>query len=136
MPGQTVIIGFGVTGISAAHFLLRAGVNPTDLVVVDQRADALDEATALELSGHLGDVTDHTTLARTIPEHSRCVIVAVQPDETAVMTTMAARNLCPQAVIVTAVHDDDNTDHARRGGANQVITTSHWAGRALAMVLD
>lgn len=136
MPGQTVIIGFGVTGASAARFLLRAGLSPTTLTVMDQRADAIEEATALGLTGHLGDATEHTTLARVLAEHTRHVIVTVSPDATSVMTTMLVHNLCPTAVVVTAVRESENTDHARRAGANQVVTTSQWAGRALAMVLD
>jgi len=136
MPEHTVVIGFGVTGTSATRFLLRTRATPGDLTVVDHRTQAIEAATALGLSGHLGDATQYATLARVVSEKTRFVIVTVSPDETAVMTMMLVRDLCPDAIVMTAVHDDENTDHARRAGANQVVTTSHWAGRALAIILD
>jgi voltage-gated potassium channel len=106
-------------------------------MVLDQRTEVIEAAAAaLKLSSHLGDASDHTTLTRIVSAETRFVIVAVSPDETAVMTTMLVRGMCPNVVVVTAVREDDNVDHARRAGANQVVTTSPWAGRALATALD
>ena len=53
--------------------------------------------------------------------------MAVGVDATAVLVTMALRDLCPDAEILTALRDGE---HAKRAGADDVVAFSEWAGRA------
>jgi predicted O-methyltransferase YrrM len=47
MQKDTVLVGFGVTGISAAQFLLESGTDPGELIVVDHDPDAIERAVEL-----------------------------------------------------------------------------------------
>jgi voltage-gated potassium channel len=133
---STVVVGFGVTGTSAARQVLRHGGDPADLMVVDVRPEAVPEASSLDIPAVCGEGTVRGTLARVVSRHTRYVLVTAGPDAVAVMITMLARDLCPSAEIITAVREAELARFARRAGADEVIVTSHWAGRALALVLD
>lgn len=135
MSGQTLVIGFGVTGASAARHLLDHGTDPTDLIVVDTRAKAVEEATELGAHAVLGDGTNRHVLAQAISGDVRHVVVAVVPDDAAVLATMLARDLCPTATIATAVRSLAHITFVRRHGADHVVTTSESTGTALVHAL-
>ncbi|QFU88577.1 NAD(P)-binding protein [Amycolatopsis sp. YIM 10] len=131
MTGHTLIIGFGAIGASAARLLLSSGVPAAQLVTIDHRRDALTEAANLGVRTVFGDAADRAALRQTGITEARYVIVAVQPDATAVFITMVARDLCgPDAVVVTAVTDRKHVGFLR--GADQVVISSDTAGAALA----
>lgn len=134
MRGQTLVVGFGVAGANAASHLLDNGVDPGDLVVVDTDAQAVERATALGIHAILGDGADRHVFARVISKYVRRVVVAVVPDEAAVLITMLARELCPCATIVAAVRENAHVAFVRRH-ADHVITTSEAVGVALGRAL-
>lgn len=115
--------------------LLCDKIAPADVVVVDVRQDAVDEAHALGVGALLGNGMEHAVLARVAGEGVRCVIVAVGPDAAAVLVTMMARDLCPDAKVVTAIRDGDHAEHAKRAGADDVVAAAEWTGRALAYAI-
>lgn len=135
MSGQTLVIGFGVTGLNAARYLLDHGTHPADLIVVDTRREAIEEAIALGAHAVLGDGTNRRVLAQATSGHILRVVVAVVPDEAAVQATMLARDLCPIATIATAVRNLTHVKHVRRHGADHVVTTSESTGTALVHAL-
>lgn len=87
MSGHTEVIGFGVIGRDAARHLLDQGLEPAELVGVDRSADAVERAMLLGAHAVLGDGTDRRVLAQAISEHTRRAVVAVVPDEAAVLIT-------------------------------------------------
>lgn len=133
---RAAVVGFGVTGAGAARQLLRSGTPATDLVAVDVRPEAAGAAADLGIPMICGDATTRDTLARAVSDHTRCVIVTAGPDAVAVMVTMLARDLGPEARVVTAVREAALVPFARRAGADEVHATSHWTGRILARLLD
>jgi voltage-gated potassium channel len=58
-------------------------------------------------------------------------VVAVDRDDTAVLATLTARELNPNAMIAGAVREEQNAHLLRQSGANSVITSSEAAGRLL-----
>jgi voltage-gated potassium channel Kch len=130
MGAATVVVGFGVVGAAAVRQLLRDKIAPADVTVVDVRQDAVEEAKAFGVRAVLGDGMERAVLARVAGEGVRCVIVAVGVDATAVLVTMALRDLCPDAEILTALRDGEHIEHAKRAGADDVVAFSKWAGRA------
>jgi len=135
MRDRTVLVGFGVTGASAARLLLATGVPAHDLTAVDTSTDAVDEATTMGATAYEGDATERATLDRAVCARTRCFIVTIGPDESAIMATMLARDLCPEAMVVTAVRDPDHVARAVRAGADRAYATPDWTGRALAMAV-
>ncbi|MBN6040966.1 NAD(P)-binding protein [Amycolatopsis sp. 195334CR] len=131
MTARTLIIGFGAIGASAARLLLSSGIPAGEIVTIDRRPGALVEAANLGVRTVSGDATDRAALRQTGITEARHVIVAVQPDATAVFITMVARELCgPEALVVTAVTDRKHAGFLR--GADQVVISSDTAGAALA----
>ncbi|WP_030475069.1 NAD(P)-binding protein [Lentzea albidocapillata] len=129
------MIGFGVTGLSAVRYLLDHGIRPADLIVVDRRREAIEEATELGAHAVLGDGTNRLVLTQATSGHVLHVVVAVVPDEAAVQATMLARGLWPTATIATAVRSLARVAFVRRHGADHVVTTSESAGTALVHAL-
>jgi voltage-gated potassium channel len=122
-----------VTGRNAARELLDHGTDPTDLIVIDTNTNAIEQATAFGAHTILGDGTHRHVLAQATDAGCiRHVIVAVVPDETALLTTMHARDLCPTATIATALRESAHIPFARRHGADHVINTAEAAGTAMA----
>lgn len=136
MSGQTLVIGFGVTGLNAARYLLDHGTQPTDLIVIDISREAIKEAIELGAHAVLGDGTNRRVLVQAISGDIRHVVVTVVPDEAAVQATMLARDLCPTATIATAVRDLAHVTYVRRHGADHVVTTAESTGTALVHALN
>lgn len=136
MSGQALVIGFGVTGASAAQYLLDHDTDPTDLIVVDIHREAVERAAELGAHVVLGDGTNRHVLRQAISGHVRHVVVAVVPDDAAVLVTMLARDLCPTATIATAVRNLAHVPFVRRHGADHVVTTSESTGTALVHALQ
>lgn len=136
MDGHTVVIGFGVTGRNAARELCDNGANPNDLVVVDTNPKAIERAIAFGAGAILGDGTHrHVLVKATDGGRIRHVIVAVVPDEAALLSTMHARSLCPTATITTALRESTCIPFVRRHGADHVITTAEATGETMAQSL-
>jgi voltage-gated potassium channel len=67
---------------------------------------------------------------------ARTVIVAVDRDDSAVLVTLTARELNPEATIVASVREEENVHLLHQSGANGVITSSAAAGRLLGLSSD
>jgi len=131
MDRHTVIVGFGTKGRSAATTLLRHGTPAKQIVVIDEQPKALAEANALGLAGVLGDGTRNEVLVRAEAARASTIVIATQRDDTAVLTTLTARQLNPRATIVASVREAENAPLVRQSGANTVIISSDAAGQLL-----
>lgn len=131
MDRHTVIVGFGTKGRSAATTLLRHGVPARRIVAIDLTRGALAEATAMGLAGVLGDGTRSEVLAQAEAGRAETIVIATQRDDSAVLTTLTARQLNPGATIVAAVREAENAPLVRQSGADTVITSADAAGQLL-----
>ncbi len=59
--------------------------------------------------------------------------MAPREDDTAVLITLTARELNPNAIIVAAVREDENVHLLRQSGADSVIRSARSPGRLLGM---
>ncbi len=66
----------------------------------------------------------------------RSVVVAVDRDDTAVLITLTARELAPNATIVAAVREEENVHLLHQSGADSVITSSAAAGACSGMATE
>jgi voltage-gated potassium channel len=60
-------------------------------------------------------------------------VVATNRDDSAVLATLTARELAPNAHIVASVREAENVHLLKQSGANQVVVSSDTAGRLLGM---
>jgi voltage-gated potassium channel len=126
-----VICGYGVKGRSAAQSLHESGVAETDIVVVEQDPETAEEAVRDGYPVVTGDASRSRTLLEAHVERAAAVIVAPERDDAAVLITLTARELAPDATIVASVRERENAHLLRRSGADAVIVSSETSGRLL-----
>lgn len=126
-----VIVGFGTKGRSAARALLDAGVDRSQIVVVDSEPVPLEAAETLGVVAVRGDATRREVLALAKVDDARAILIGAHHDATAVLMTLTARQLNPDAKIVTAARDSDNAALLRRSGADSVVVSAATAGRLM-----
>jgi len=126
-----VICGYGVKGRAAVRALRDDGVPIGSLVIIEPNPVVADEASRDGYTVIVGDSTRRVTLREAHTERARAIIVATDRDDSAVLTTLTARELAPQASIVAAVREDENRHLLEQSGATSVVTSSETAGRLL-----
>jgi len=126
-----VICGYGVKGRAAVRALRDDGVPADDITVIEPDPVVATEASRDGYTVVVGDSTRRVTLREARVERARAVIVATDRDDSAVLTTLTARELAPKASIVAAVREDENRHLLEQSGANSVVTSSETAGRLL-----
>jgi voltage-gated potassium channel len=133
LKDHVIICGFGTKGRAAAATLLGHGYEPRQLVVVDESPSARDKATSMGLSAVAGSATTQHALLDAGIADAAAVVVAVDRDDAAVLATLTARELNPNANLVGAVREDENAHLLHESGATSVITSSSSAGRLLGL---
>ena len=133
LKNHIIICGFGSKGRAAAKTLLARGVDPDQIVIIDESEEARRRATDMGLAAVSGNATSTDVLRAAEIETADSIIVAPDRDDAAVLVTLTARELNPQATIASAVREEENVHLLRHGGANSVITSSGAAGRLLGL---
>lgn len=128
---HTIIVGYGAKGRGAVKTLLGSGFAKEQLVVVDSDHDALATANSVGLAVVFGDATHGDVLREARADRARRIVISVNRDDAAVLTTLTARQLNPGANIVVAVRESENAALLRQGGADTVIVSSEAAGQLL-----
>jgi len=136
LKNHIIICGFGVKGRSALRTLLAKGVARKDIVVIDDSRDAREHATAAGLTAICGSAASTEVLRHAGIRDAHSIIVAVNRDDTAVLVTLTARELNPQATIVAAVREEENVHLLRQSGATSVVTSADAAGRLLGFAVQ
>jgi voltage-gated potassium channel len=131
LKDHIIICGFGVKGRSALKTLLAQGTSRDRIVVIEQDPDGRADATASGLTAVSGNSASTEVLLHAGVRDASSIVVAVNRDDTAVLTTLTARELNPTATIVAAVREEENVHLLRQSGATSVVTSSEAAGRLL-----
>jgi voltage-gated potassium channel len=133
MKDHVIVVGYGTKGRSAVQTLVSNGVKPDTIVVIDPRPQAIAEAGNDQIAAFLGDATNRTVLRRAEVPSAREVIVTTDRDDSAVLVTLAVRQLNPTAHVVVSVREEDNVPLVRQSGADAVVTSSEAVGRLLGL---
>jgi voltage-gated potassium channel len=133
MQDHIVVVGYGTKGRSAVDTLLSSDVPRDSIVVVDPSGSALTDAHGHGLAIINGDATRRDVLRRAEVHRARQVIITLDRDDSAVLTTLTVRQLNPDAYVVVAVREQDNVPLVRQSGADAVITSSEAVGRLLGL---
>lgn len=135
MQGHTVVVGYGVKGQSTVQALLEAGTPAAQIVVVDPTLAAAEAANKKGCAAVVGDATREVTLQQAKVGVAKQIVIATDRDDTAVLVTLTARRLSPNADIVASAREGQNIEVLRQSGADVVIATAESAGRMLALSL-
>lgn len=133
LHNHTIVCGYGVKGRSAVRTLLNKGLDPKQVVAIEPSAAARARATADGLAVVAGSAASQDALSEADIARASAVIVAADRDDTAVLITLTARELNPEATIVAAVREEENVHLLHQSGASAVITSSGAAGRLLGL---
>lgn len=128
---HTIVVGYGTKGRTAVAAMISDGVKPADIVVVDEDPAALERAKGAGLVTVRGSAANSDVLRLASAQHADTIIVAANRDDTAVLVTLTARELAPNAKIIAAVREAENTHLLEQSGANTTVVTSETAGRLL-----
>lgn len=130
---HTVVIGYGTKGKTAVTAMVGDGIKPSEIVVVDQDQAVLDAAETQGLVTVRGDATKSDVLRLSGAANAASIIVATSRDDTAVLATLTAREIAPNAKIVASIREAENTHLMRQSGADSVVVSSETAGRLLGL---
>jgi voltage-gated potassium channel len=135
LADHTVVIGYGTKGRAAVKALVEGGRDTSQIVVVEDDDEHLQRALKDRLSAVAGDGTRDDVLRQAGVDQAARVIVALNEDASAVLSTLSVRRLAPQARIVAAVRESGNAQVLRDSGAHSVVLSSEAAGRLLGVSL-
>jgi voltage-gated potassium channel len=127
----TIVSGFGTKGRPALETLLARGVERDKIVVIDSNTDAIEEATRGGFAAIHGTASRTAVLEAAGVRDAASVIVATDRDDAAVLVTLTAREMDPDATIVAAAREAENGHRLKQSGADSVILSSAAAGRLL-----
>ena len=130
---HTVVVGYGTKGRTAVAAMIGDGVAPADIVVVDTDQASLDRANAAGLVTVRGDANKSDVLRLAGAQHASSIVVATNSDPTAVLVTLTARELAPNATIIASVREAENRHLLLQSGADSVVVSSETAGRLLGL---
>ena len=130
---HVVVIGYGTKGRSAVETLTNNGTDRDSIVVVDPDPTALQQAHEDGLAVITGDATRREVLRRAGVASAVQVVITTDRDDANVLATLTVRQLNPDAWIVTAVREHENSPLMKQSGANSVITSSDAVGRLLGL---
>lgn len=128
---HTVVIGYGTKGKTAVAAMMGDGVPPAEIVVVDTDQTSLDRASLAGLVTVRGDANKSDVLRLAGAQHAKSIIVATNSDPTAVLVTLTARELAPNAKIIASIREAENQHLLQQSGADSVVVSSETAGRLL-----
>jgi voltage-gated potassium channel len=132
LEGHHIVCGFGRVGEVVSETMLDSGV---EFVVVEKDplriADALDQG-LLYLEG---DATENDTLEQAGIKRARGIVCALENDADNLFTTLSARTLNKDIIIVTRCVSSDSFEKLLYAGANRVISPYEISGRRMATFL-
>ncbi len=132
LHNHIVVAGFGVSGSEAVDELIERGIDPAEIVVIDQDHARLEAAEARGCNVMEGDASRDKALSQVRVQRARSMIVSAGRDDTSILVVLTARALAPKLAISVLVRASDNEQLARQAGASNVINPVSFAGLLLA----
>lgn len=136
VENHIVICGFGATGHSAASELVSRGTDRSEIVIVDADAAVVQRATYEGFVAVHGDATHRAVLEQASVQGCRAIVVTPNRDDTAVLVTLTARDLAPDAHIVAGARERENLHLLSQGGADEVIDETAAVGRMIGLATE
>ncbi len=130
---HTVVIGYGVKGRAAVATLLQSDEPPKRIMIISEDPTAVHDASTLGVYAILGDGRQEATLQQAMVPRAAKVIVATNEDDTTVLVTLAVKRLNPNAAIIAAAREANNSELIKASGATSVIPTAEASGQLLGL---
>ena len=108
MRNHTIVVGYGTKGRTAVAAMVGDEVAPADIVVVDNDPPPSNGPRARAWSPCTATPPHSDVLRLASAQHAKAIIVATNRDDAAVLVTLTARELAPNAKIIAAVREAEN----------------------------
>eukprot|EP00913_Durusdinium_trenchii_P006047 g5659.t1 len=121
---HVIVCGLGRIGRIVCRELARSGVG---FVVIELDEDLCEQAKEGGWLVLRGDMTEDDTLTRCGLTRARAIVCAASSDNINIVTTLSARDLCPNVRIISRADSPDTVRKIQRAGASEVISPI-WVG--------
>lgn len=132
LKDHAIVVGYGIAGAEAVGELVRRGIDPRGIVVVDPDEARLREAELCGVNVLPGDATRDLVLETAQVARAASVVVDTGRDDTSILVVLTAKRLAPHVPVSIVVRSQDNEAIARQAGAGTVINPASFAGLLLA----
>lgn len=132
LMGHVIIAGYGMTGKAVANELIAKNVQKDQIIIVDNREEAIKEAAERDFIGLLGDASQEALLSRAAIEKAKHIIITTDRDDTNVLISLTARDMNRNILVIARANQEENTKLLKRSGANIIISPSVAGGRLMA----
>jgi voltage-gated potassium channel len=134
LKDHIIVCGYGTKGRAAVTALLETGYDKSRIVLVENRDEAVRQATVNGLVVIEGNATRSAVLNQADVKNCKAVIIATDSDEASVLISLTVRQLTAgQVRIIAAVREQENAALLKQSGAHHVIVSSSTAGRLLGL---
>lgn len=127
-----IVCGFGSGGEAAVTELIRQGVDPKAIVVIDCDPERVTLAVEFGVTALAGDATHNATLDAACVDCAKALLVSPGRDDTAALIVLSARQLNPSIPISASVRAVENEDLLSQAGAASIINPVSLGGHLLA----
>ena len=132
LKNHMIICGYGRMGKHVCREFSRQGLS---FVIVDRRAEVLQNFELAHGIALDGDATDDEVLKRAGVENARALVTVAASDADNLYITMSARLLNDKLFIVARAEGELAEQKLRRAGANRVVTPYAIGGAKVAMAV-
>lgn len=132
LEGHYIICGYGRVGEVVCEILEESGA---DFVVVESNPNRIAEAVDKGLLYLEGDATETEALEQAGVKRAKGIVCALENDADNLFTTLSARTLNPDIIIVTRCVSPDSVEKLHYAGANRVISPYTISGGRMATFL-
>ncbi len=116
---HVIVCGLGRIGRIVCRELAQRNI---PFVVIETDEALVDEALECGWIAVKADATEDETLLRCGIERASTVVCAVSQDNVNIVTTLTARDLCPEIKIISRADSPDTVRKIQRAGATEVIS--------------
>ncbi|UCF08018.1 MAG: NAD-binding protein, partial [Thermoplasmata archaeon] len=132
LSNHVIIVGYGVTGKTVAKELLAKEYNKDQIVLIDNREDAIKEAAEDDFIGLLGDASSESMLSKAVVTRADHIIITTSRDDTNVLISLTAKDMNNNLKIIARANQEENTKLLKRSGADIIISPSTAGGHLMA----
>ncbi len=128
LEDHLIVLGYGELSEPIVDELAASG---HEFVVVTSNRDVTADLSDRDIPVVTGDPSDEGPLQRAKIDRTNAILVATNHDAQDALAILTARQLAPNARIVAAATDRENTKKLERAGADTVISPSVLGGQLL-----
>jgi len=129
---HVIIAGYGNTGKAVANELVAKNFPREQIIILDKREEAINDAAEDEFAGLLGDASSEAMLSKATIAKANYIIITTSRDDTNVLVSLTARDMNKNIRIIARANQGENTKLLKRSGADVIISPSIAGGHLMA----